>query len=129
MRQAKLYTVAEQDIIVSGDTYQLYEKPSTFFPIYVQTDGELSTVYTVEAIDIPVHHFRRVEAGVRKDDYIAVEPKLREMIESALAVNYNRALQAMDERLMIEGSMRIGYERRIEAFNSLPWYKRIFRKV
>lgn len=129
MKTVKLYKVVSEDVHVHDfENYiQLRERASI---IDFSKVGDNAVIASAETfIKCPIYQWRQIEFGKDKGGFIAMEPKLREILELPFRteadedslhawLETNKAYRQVDE-----------YALRISVYNNLPWYKRIFRKV
>ena len=134
MKEVTLYTVEEQKVIV-GDraSFVSYfrKQPLPDLDEFISAGDKMLYSPEIGRIDVPVRKFVRDEVDDklhyinRIEYYVAIDPELEEMITSA----------ARDRIAELERENRAGrdlvdqYETRIDQYNSLPWYKRIFKRV
>lgn len=118
-RPAILYTL-QQQVIEAYDIVSFYrQKP---LPTHIWTDDSVLTVS--ERIDVPVRKCCRSTLTDHQhahidEFYIALDPELEYLMTMPLK-------KELDKQLMAYNRMINEYETRIEKFNTLPWYKRIF---
>lgn len=130
MREVKLYTL-EQHNVMATDRYSYFvmgKLPD--FNDFI--DAGPDVLVTNRRINVPVHHVRKVEYGHQTDNYIAMSPELQEILEAPFE---RRVFELKQEVWKAEAWAKqcLGRQQAAEdliaAYNDLPWYKRIFRKV
>jgi len=124
MRRVKLYTLNEQEVLATGDFIEMRRMTLPLSSIMLTDSNEMIALMD-ETQRLPVHHVYKVLHGVKTDHFIAIDPEVEEIIEARMEAKYE-PLRKLHKRLT---SDVIHYETRIYEYNSLPWYKRIFKWV
>ena len=123
MRRAKLYTLKEDEVIVAGD-YIEYHSQRFPYDAMVPTLGD-EVLFTYDTIRLPIHHVRKIEHGKNVDNFIAMSPEIQEMFDAT----YRDKVEFILTQAESLSKIATAYRDRINEYNSLPWYKRIFKFV
>jgi hypothetical protein len=126
MREATLYTIQEQRVVVHNRDYVSFHRMAA--PHLMWTDDNVNVLEPIKRIDAPVKHIVKVTDGVRKDDFIAIDPDLREMVEAPLKREHGEHMDMLRKQIQILTWDVEWYRLRVKGYNELPWYKRIWRK-
>lgn len=130
-RPVTLYTIEEQTVM-AYDIVSFYR--SHAFDINATIlDKDGISLATTERIDVPVRRYAEAMDLPRdyhqkpsyKESFIAIDPKLDWMIKEPLLAK----VEAAEKRSKAAMKQITLYQDRIGDYNSLPWYKRIFKKV
>lgn len=130
MRTATLYELNKTTVIVgSGDTVRKYITPP--LPNRLAQVGEDSFVMPINDVELPVEQIRRIEHGAMKNHFIALDTDLREILEAPFKSEIDRLGMALanskgEARAYINAHNIL--RKRIDNFNRLPWWKRIFTR-
>lgn len=133
MRKATLYTIQSQRV-ACGDYFEMAQ---TFGPtaplVRVREDGIISIdMPTVKIERLPVHAISKIEHGQRSNDYIVLTPKLREILEAPFVGRVEK-LEWEKAKLLRENKQYMngieGYENRLEHFNTLNWFRRVWHVI
>ena len=127
MRETKLYMLEEHTVLAhpTADFYRIHRQQALpdFSDWISAGDDMLLMNNTTE--DLPIHMVSRIEYGQRKDEFFVIDPHLQEILEAPFIHRVASAeLQADRAQVGL-----INLQQKIDEFNSLPWYKRIFKKV
>lgn len=117
MRQATLYTI-KAERVMAGDFMEfrhVISDPRDICRVHREPDTALACIETKK---IPVDMVSRIRDGERQDQYIALHPDLREILEAPILRPLHEA------RYELGNAMR-----RISDFKALPWYKRVWKAV
>lgn len=134
MKEATLYTIQEQRVMC-GDYFEMARQFGPMPPLSPMTDGD--ALYpvdspSVEVERLPVHAISKIEHGRRVDDYIVLEPELREILEAPFVGRVEK-LEWEKAKLLRENKQYInaveGYENRLEHFNTLNWFRRVWHVI
>jgi len=127
MRETKLYTLNEQVVLTYPTADFLRIRHQQRLPDLSQwlEAGDDMVMLTDKTEDVPIHRVSKIEYGQRKDEFIAVDSQLREILEAPFIHRADTAELQVDRAMM----GLINLQQKIDEFNSLPWYKRIFKKV
>ena len=122
MKRAKLYQVTEVDVMATNYVEVAEMKAPPRIDYLRVTNGDLLAPLDINRISIPVELISHIENGKRKDEYLAIHPKLRNMIEilkeaELQTANY-RIKKAVEEKLKAQDD--------VKRFFILPWYKRVY---
>lgn len=129
MKKVTLFKVVSEDIYVHDfENYiRLHERASIKDFSKIGDNAVIANANTF--IECPIYQWREIEFGKEGGGFVAMDPKLRKILETPFRREADEdSLHAWQEtnkayRLVDE------YALRISVYNSLPWYKRIFRKV
>ena len=132
MRDVTLYTL-NQTVMQAWDRVSFYRHA----PLYPLTELHLQDVVltsSVDRIDVPVHHVRSVvrddyDRVLIKDHYIAIDPELEVILNAYIGSAYEGEVRAHENELALVRTSNTILLERIEEYNHLPWYKRIFKQV
>jgi hypothetical protein len=120
MRETKLYTLNEQVVL----TYPTAEFLRIRLDQWLEAGDEM-VMLTEKTEDVPIHMISKIEYGQRKDEFIALDSELQAIIEAPFI---HRTLQAEKQFEGTKAELRSMLDK-VNHFNSLPWYKRIFKKI
>ena len=127
MQKVKFYTVQEQEVIAHDRVR--YHKYS-MSPNLVHCEDKV--LECVETVDVPVIHICTPSSPGYKHHYLAIAPELLELLRVAvdmeISKKYTSKLIDLKQRLDTQTDQRWELESRIAYFNSLPWYKRLFKR-
>ena len=133
MKTATLFEIKRHTVqLVHGRGYiERYRHDGTIRAL--DAGGALASVRCEQ---LPVERICKIEHGVQKDHYIALDPELREILEAPFEskiMQLNRMLHHMtvDRDRWKSNAFRLDddFAARAHCFNSLPWYRRIFARV
>lgn len=133
MKTASLFEIKRHTVaLLAGRSYiERYRHDGTIRPL--DAGGALASVQYEQ---LPVERICKIEDGVQKDHYIALDPELREILEAPFKLKFmrlNRMLHDMtvDRDRWRSNAFRLDddFTARAHRFNSLPWYRRIFARV
>lgn len=128
-RRVTLYEVTAKEVI-AGDFVEM----ANFFPqpsLAPFVDGQAAYSDSVKVERIPVHHIRECTAPSRRpydgppvydDTYIAIEPRLREILEAPFVAQVAEA----NRNEALARSIADGYALKLDEFNSMPTWKRVW---
>lgn len=116
MRKVTLYTVESTMYEVHSRQDYLERYVRSGLPMQEFPDGKFG-VGGVEREIIPIHHIR--ECG--RDSFIAVEPKLRSMIEMPVRDELAKAKAEAEQ----QNQLRIQILERVVSFERLPVWRRL----
>lgn len=134
MREATLYTIQGQRVMCA-DYLEMARTFGPMPPLSPMTDGD--ALYpvdspSVEVERLPVHAISKIEHGQRVDDYIVLEPELRKILEAPFAGRVEK-LEWERAKLIRENKQYMsaveGYENRLEHFNTLNWFRRVWHVI
>lgn len=132
MRRATLFTIEQYDVM-AADRYSFFvQNKMPDIDDFLTAGADMLVMTDAKRIDVPVHHIRKVEHGCQTDNYIAISPDLQEILEAPFE---RRVFELKQEVWKAEAWAKqcLGRQQAAEdliaAYNDLPWYKRIFRKV
>ena len=130
MGTVTLYELKKTTVIVgSGDTVRKYIMPP--LPNRLAQVGEDSFVMPINDVELPVEQIRRIEHGTMKNHFIALDTDLREILEAPFTSRIDQLNMALDahirEKAVLTADNRL-LRKRIDNFNRLPWWKRIFTR-
>jgi len=119
MRNVTIYGVTSHQAR-AGSFVEMYRMPplDNIFPIGGD-EAIMAERDVVQRLQIRVHTIRRV--GGRADEYIAIEPEL----EAILMLPLRARLDEAERRAAGADGLR----QRIQAFNALPWYRRVWAAI
>lgn len=123
MKAVNVYGVSRKDRTICGDMLELHEfrVPSDEMMPALKVGSEFDG--TVVRSLVPVLHF--VENG--KDSFIAIEPRLRDMLLSALRPEFAKQLDAIENQARAFERGMEQYREYLGVFNAMPWYLRVWR--
>lgn len=130
MRTVTLYELKKTTVIVGrGDTVLKYIMSP--LPNRLAQVGEDSFVMPINDVELPVERIRRIEHGAMKNHFIALDTDLREILEAPFTSRIDQLNMALDahirEKAVLTADNRL-LRKRIDGFNRLPWWKRIFTR-
>lgn len=127
MRETKLYTLNEQVVLTYPTAEFLRIRHQQRLPDLNQwlEAGDEMVMLTEKTEDVPIHMISKIEYGQRKDEFIALDSQLQAIIEAPFI---HRTLQAEKQFEGAKAELRSMLDK-VTHFNSLPWYKRIFKKI
>lgn len=132
MREATLFTI-NQHTVMATDRYSYFvQNKLPELNDYINAGPDVLVTTTTPRIDVEVHHVRKVEYGHQTDNYIAMSPELQEILEAPFE---RRVVELKQEVWKAEAFAKQTHGRLevlcelVNAYNKLPWYKRIFFKV
>jgi hypothetical protein len=121
MRDVTIYGITSHQAR-AGSVVETYRMPRDykFFPI----GGEAIMVEreTVQHLQLQVHTIRRIG---RRDEYIAIEPEL----EALLMLPLQARLEEAERRAEYHAHAAELLRQRLDAFNALPWYRRVWTTI
>ena len=132
MRRTKLYTIQEHEVL-ADDKVRLHEayRHAMSMDDIINTKSD-EFLLTNEIYDVPVHIVSKIEFGERKDQFIAIHPDLKEILNAP----YVGKVEELKNEVSTLKSKVKGWvdqynklESKVQDFNTLPWYKRIFKKI
>lgn len=132
MRKATMFTIEKHDVMATDRYSYFVMNKLPHLDDYINAGPDVLVTATDRRIDVPVHHVRKVEYGHQTDNYIAMSPELQEILEAPFE---RRVVELKQEVWKAEAwakqclGRQQAAEHLINAYNDLPWYKRIFRKV
>jgi len=130
MGTATLYELKKTTVIVGrGDTVRKYIMPP--LPNRLAQVGEDSFVMPINDVELPVEHIRRIEHGAMKNHFIALDTDLREILEEPFTSEIERLGMALVSSQVAARAYSNAHNilrKRIDGFNRLPWWKRIFTR-
>jgi hypothetical protein len=113
------------EMIVGGDEIFRHRMTEAVFPFSKDGDLAMPLDTLVQVERIPVHHIRKMERGHSQDEYIAIEPRLREILEVPFLEKVRKA-----ERVEAEWREHAHKSaQRVAKFNSQSWYVRVWRAL
>lgn len=129
MKKVTLFKVVSEDVYVHDfENYiQLREMPSIkdFWKV-----GDKAVIANAETVvRYPIYQWHQIELGEDKGGFIAMEPKIREILEAPFRYAIDEKIREAYQQTNNAYRLVDSYEVRISVYNNLPWYKRIFRKV
>lgn len=132
MRKATMFTIERNDVMATDRYSYFMMSKLPDFNDFIDAGPDVLVMTDSQRIDVPVHHVRKVEYGHQTDNYIAMSPELQEILEAPFE---RRVFELKQEVWKTEAWAKqcLGRQQAAEdliaAYNDLPWYKRIFRKV
>lgn len=129
MKKVTLYKVVSEDVYVHDfENYiQLRERASIKDFSKVGDNAVIAKAETF--IECPIYQWREIKFGERKYGFVAMEPKLREILELPIRDKAEADIRRAWDEVNYQILRAERYITRISDYNNLPWYKRIFRKV
>lgn len=127
MRETKLYTLEERTVLThpTADFVRIQHRQQLpDFNMWINAGDDMLLMQNATE-DVPIHRVSRIEYGQRKDEFIAMDSQLQAIIEAPFI---HRTLQAEKQFEGAKVELR-KMQQRIDDFNSIPWYKRIFKKI
>jgi hypothetical protein len=133
MKKAKLYTIQEQEVL-AHDRVRYFKQS----PLLNLVHCEDKVLECNKTIDVPIIHIvesvRDTNGNTKYlDHYLAIDPKLRRLLQLATEADIKRhyAINLMDLKYNLTDfkTKTALLEDRVDYYNKLPWYKRIFNKV
>lgn len=128
--EATLFTMQKSRVRVVGDRVPVYELQQQLRP------GSFGIVESGEVIIPPpnvtfcdVERIIKVENGVRQEEFIAIHPDLEEKLGAVIDPRREDRIRRLEMAGLELAEQNIRLKGRVEDFNNLPWYRRIFRKV
>lgn len=126
MRKVTLWEMKPTEMIVGGDEIVRHQRDSfKAFPFSRDGEWAMPLDTTVQVERIPIHTISKMERGERHDEYIAIEPKLREVLEVPFVTQVMKAEKAEAEWREYAHAV----DRRRTEFNKKPWYHRIYLAI
>lgn len=125
MKKVTLFKVTGQDILVDdfAKFIQYHQRPTIEDFYKVGDKAVITDSATIH--ELPIYQWGQIQFGKEIGGFIAMEPKLREILESP----FDHALrEVITTKQMYHAELKQLNER-VRYFNSLPWYKRIFKRV
>ena len=129
MRKVKLYTIKEDELL-AGDRVRIHDMAMSIADVVYTNTNE--TLFNPNMVDIPVHKVSKIEHGERKDAYIAIHPNLEEILRAPLIGEIDSLkmkIKGLNRDIKLIETDRYELLRRIDDFNNLPWFKKIYKKV
>lgn len=131
-RPVTLYTIEEQTVM-AHDIVSFYRSHMIDWNSATILDRDGVALATTERIDVPVRRYAEAldapydyhHKPSYKESFIAIDPKLDWMIKEPIVSQ----MEAAEKRSKAAMKQVTVYQDRINDYNSLPWYKRIFKKV
>lgn len=121
MRKVTLYQITAMDMM-AGNYVELTGLMPSRLTRFSSTEAMTPVDFTADTVRVPVHHIRRCEPGmVNEEAYIAIAPRLSEVLEAPFKAEVDRAWNSARSAREVAAL----YEWRIVEFNSKPWYKRM----
>jgi hypothetical protein len=129
MKKVTLYKVVSEDIYVHDfENYIRFRERASM--IDFSKVGDNAVIANAETfIECPIYQWRQIEFGKNKGGFIAMAPKLREILETPFRRESDESIIRAWKETNHQILRAEKYINRISVYNSLPWYKRIFRKV
>lgn len=132
MRKTKLYTIEEHEVLADDKVrlHEAYRKVMSMDDIINTRSDEF--LLTNEVYEVPVHCVSKIEFGERKDQFIAIHPDLKEILNAPYVGEVNelkREISVLESKIMGWVDLYNKFESKVHEFNALPWYKRIFKKI
>lgn len=130
MRKATMYTIEAREVMAT-DRFEYYQQRRLPSLDEILAGDDVLTM-TDHKISVPVERVVRIEHGKQTDNFIAMSPELREILEAPLE---RHIVELKQEVLRAEAFLKAERQRTeeflstIATYNNLPWYKRIFKKV
>lgn len=124
IRKVKLYTLNEQEVVIAPmQTYlqHIRYQPLDPYVVFQDPDGDMNLC--VETLNIPVQRLTaRLKGGVDIDEYLAFEPRVKQIIRDEYEYEIHRLQIKLDQSQLVVES----WEEAVNRFHSLPWYKRVW---
>jgi len=132
MQKVKLYTIQEQEVLAYDRVRYFSRKPLSSIAYC-----EDKVLECAEVVDVPVRHIRKAvhttDTTSYEDYYLAIEPKLHYLlrldVEQDIKKHYQLHIQDLKYGLANYMAKTELLEDRVDYYNKLPWYKRMFQKV
>lgn len=132
MQKVTLYTIQTQEVL-AYDRVRYFKQSVT--PNLVHCEDKV--LECRETIDVPVVRIRQALHGrdttKYKDCYLAIAPELRSLLkiatEADIKKHYKLHIQDLKRGLADFMTKAELLQDRLDYFNKLPWYKRLFRKA
>ena len=124
MKAVTLFSLKSERVLVSGDRLELRRFDNIEPLSFVGKDGHMQFAQSVKTISLPVDQITRITHGRHEDELIALDPELREILEAPVKSRIDR----LELDLACRKIENETFELRIDAFNKLPWYKRLFAR-
>jgi len=125
MKLAKLFRVCTEDVI-------LRDNQDTIGFFQYEAEPKLLVKYSDEAVYLKEKHeqVRVTHIKVNGESYYGViSPELKPFVDALVSEKVSHLVLAhRAEKALSEGNLSV-LKARITLFNTLPWYKRIFRKI
>lgn len=125
MRKVTLWEVKPIEMMVGGYEICRYATPDSAFPFSVSGEWAVPMTPMVAVERIPIHHIRKMERGQLQEEYIAIEPRLREILELPFREEVQNAEKLAAEWHETANIVAL----QIANFKELPWYARAWRAL
>lgn len=126
MNKATLFRVEEELIWTTKNYHEFYSVDHPFrLP-----DKQLGA--TFETTKAKVHRWPIERVYVKEDgdlivdQYICMDPRLRQMLEVPIRTEWERSLVASRNMLEHMQDIACSYQERLRLFNEAPWWKRVW---
>lgn len=124
MRWATLYQVTESRMAIDRDYITLRQMTGRPMDSIFMVGTDFATLAS-EDIRVPIDHVVDVTTYGREESWIAIDPKLRALLEVPLSKELNELRETLGHR---DNSIA-SYEKLVRDFANLPWYKRAWRAI
>lgn len=124
MKKVKLYTVNTQEVLAYDRVRYWLQRPLSHL-----AHCEDKVLECAEVVDVPVQRVCKRVDGKLTDYYLAIAPDLLELLNCAAEAKYKSTIAGLNISLADSVDDAWDFKNRIEQFNKLPWYKRLFAKA
>lgn len=129
MKSVTLYKVETEEVLVDDFEHSLQYRMMSSLDNFRVLDDSVIFSGPATFASCPIHQWRKIDFGEEKGGFLALDPVLRHLLESPFREESDRSITEAWHETNKAYQLADGYALRISVYNSLPWYKRIFRKV
>lgn len=137
-KYVKIYSLKEEGVYFNGkniyeDSVYIYEDKKSLSMDRLDKEGAtINDAYSYQ--ELPIHTVRKMgRYGADFSHIFVIDPDLREVLENPIRRDYRERLNNIQD----QHKQSLNYERDIvkelvqdiNNYNSLPWYKRIFKRI
>lgn len=123
IREVKFYTVEERKVVVGpAQDYIQFQRMEKLPPLMVENpEGELDLCF--EVIHAPIRHIHcRRSRYEFVDEYIAIDPRVRQLIEE----EFHAEIERLQARLLTQTDIADSWAETVDRFKKLPMWKRVW---